>query len=142
MTYKRLAVVFAAMILVAPTATFAASTSAPIKAASLAEGVDRSKASKALVWEGSVIGINAGSHDVIITESTALNRIKAFAQRNIKVGARTEIVMKDGDDKKFDDLDIGYRVQVHGSYDPKTRTIFASLVEIIKVPDAPITKTK
>lgn len=120
----------------------------PVKAAtcvrcrSSAEGVDNSKASKANVWVGTVIGVNAGSHDVIITESTALNHIKAFAQRNISIDADTKIVTKNGDEKSFNDMDIGYRVEVRGLYDAKKRTIDASSIEIIKIPDAPITKTK
>ncbi len=109
---------------------------------SFAEGADTTKASKAVVWTGTVIGINTGSHDVIITEATALNRIKAFQQRNISIDGKTKIVTKDGDEKDFDFMDIGYRVEVKGSYDAKKRTIKASSIEIIKVPDAPITKTK
>lgn len=113
-----------------------------VRCASLAEGPDRSTASKATVWVGTVIGVNAGSHDVIITEANALNHIKAYQQRNISVGANTKITTKSGDEKNFDYVDIGYRVEVKGSYDAKTRTIKASSVEIVKVPDAPITKTK
>lgn len=113
-----------------------------VRCVSLAEGADTSKASKAVVWVGTVIGVNAGSHDVIITEATALNRIKAYQQRNIKVGVNTKITTKGGDEKNFDYVDIGYRVEVRGSYDAKSRTIKASSVEIVKVPDAPITKTK
>lgn len=113
-----------------------------VRCKSLAEGADNSKASKAAVWSGTVIGINAGSHDVIITEATALNRIKGFAQRNVNVDANTKIIMKDGDEKSFNDMDIGYRIEVRGAYNTKLRTIKASSVTIIKVPDAPITKTK
>lgn len=128
--------------------TKAPAKKATVKAAScarcrsLAEGVDTTKASKAALWTGTVIGINAGSHDVIITEATALNRIKAYPQRNISINDKTKIVTKDGDEKNFDFMDIGYRVEVKGSYDAKSRTIKASSIEIIKVPDAPITKTK
>lgn len=126
----------------APVKKTAVKAASCVRCRSLAEGADTSKASKATVWVGTVIGVNAGSHDVIITEATALNRIKAFQQRNISIDANTKIVTKDGDEKNFDYMDIGYRVEVKGSYDAKKRTIDASSIEIIKVPDAPITKTK
>ncbi len=120
----------------------------PVKAAtcvrcpSLAEGTDKSKASKAAMWVGTVIGMNAGSHDVIITEATALNRIKAYPQRNISIDANTKIITTEGDEKTFNDMDIGYRVEVKGTYDAKKRTIKASSIEITKVPEVPVTKTK
>lgn len=121
---------------------------APVKAAScvrcksLAEGADVSKASKADEWTGLVIGLNLGSHEVVITEANKLNHIKAYAQRNIVVDDDTTVITQDDDEKRFDDVDIGYRISVKGVYDAKKRSIKATTIEIMEVPDAPITKTK
>lgn len=109
---------------------------------SLAEGVDRSKASKSSEWTGTVIGVNEGERSVIITESTKLNHIKAYAQRNVVIDDATKILTRDGEEKLFEQMDIGYRIEVKGKYDAKKRTIDAASIEIIDVPDAPITKTK
>lgn len=113
-----------------------------VRCLSLAEGADKSVASKNLEWTGTVIGLNEGARSVIITETTKLNRIKAFAQRNVEINDDTKIATTDGDEKIFTEMDIGYRIVVKGSYDPKTRTVEASEIEIIDVPDAPVTKTK
>src|SRR3989338_4607373 len=109
---------------------------------SLAEGADKSAASRANEWIGTVIGLNEGSRSVIITETTKLNHIKAYAQRNVEIDADTRIVTRDGEEKLFEQMDIGYRIEVKGKYDAKKRTIDAASIEIIEVPAAPITKTK
>lgn len=113
-----------------------------VRCLSLAEGTDKSAASKAAEWTGTVIGLNEGARSVIITETTKLNRIKAYAQRNVEIKGDTLIIDADGDEKTFAEMDIGYRIEVKGAYDAKTRTIDAAEIEIIEVPDAPVTKTK
>lgn len=113
-----------------------------VKCKSLAEGVDRSAAAKAASWKGTVIGLNEGEKSVVITEATKLNRIKAYPQRSILIDEDTKIIGKEGDELDFVNLDIGYRIEVKGSYDAKKRQIHASNVEIFSVPDQPITKTK
>ncbi|MCX6780575.1 MAG: hypothetical protein NT003_00425 [Candidatus Magasanikbacteria bacterium] len=113
-----------------------------VECKSKAEGADKSAASKADSWKGLVIGVNEGSRGVIITEATVLNHIKAYAQRYIAIDDNTKIVTKEGEEKTFDQMDIGYSVQVTGKYDAAKRTIRAAAIEIITMPSAPITKTK
>jgi hypothetical protein len=140
MPYKIATVSLLALFFTVPSVSHAATITkkpvavqavACVRCRSLAEGIDTSAASKAKSWTGTIIGINTGSRDVIITEATKLNRIKAFQQRNVIV-----------DEDNFKNLDIGYRVRVTGAYDAKKRTITAASIEILDVPEAPITKTK
>lgn len=109
---------------------------------SKAEGVDNSKASKAAQWSGTVIGINEGEKSLVITESTKLNHIKAFAQRSVRITDDTKIINPDGLEQDFTNMDIGYRIEVHGVYDAKKRIVQATAIEIVKIPEGPITKTK
>lgn len=109
---------------------------------SLAEGVDKSKAAKATQWKGLVIGMNDGEKSLVITEAPKLNRIKAYPQRSIRITDDTRIITEDGGDGDFANLDIGYKVEVSGAYDPAKRTVSASTIEVLDVPSAPVTKTK
>ncbi len=146
------AVLVAGLIMTPTTVTAAATTkskttnfvsaAACIRCRSLAEGIDTSKASKAREWSGLVIGINLGSHDIIITEANKLDHIKAFQQRNIIVDGDTKIITEDGEDKTFNDIDIGYRIEVEGSYNTKKRTIIATRIRIVDVAVEPVVKTK
>lgn len=112
------------------------------KALSLAEGADTSAAKNATHWQGTVIGVNEGSHSFVITESNKLNRINAFAQRSVAVVDSTEIVDGDNTDLPFAYIDIGYRISVRGDYDPNSRIVSAHTITVLEVPDEPVTKTK
>ena len=107
---------------------------------SRAEGMDVGGA-RATQWKGTVIGINDGARGFVITESSQLNHIKAFSQWYVQISQATRII-DDLDDKTFDEIDIGYVIEVKGKYDPRLRTIFATSLEVTSVPDEPVTRTK
>lgn len=101
---------------------------------SRAEGADNSVAAHATSWTGTVIGINEGERSYVISEARALNHIKAYAQRSVRVADTTAIATPDGVQKDFSTIDIGYRISVTGSYDAKKRIIHASSIEIVETP--------
>ncbi len=99
-----------------------------VECKSKAEGADRSKAAKAANWSGTVIGINEGEHSYVITEGVALDHIKSFAQRSVRVTDTTELEFE-GAPFDFSQLDVGARITVWGNYNAAKRTIGASRVE-------------
>lgn len=111
-----------------------------VRCKSLAEGTDV-KGAKSTSWIGTIIGINDGAEGIIITEARQLNRIKAYSQHYVELTDKTDIVRAE-DEKEFNELDIGFRVRVTGSYNAKTRTVVANDIEILEVPAAPVTRTK
>ena len=113
-----------------------------VRCKSRAEGVDNSNSAKATSWSGTVIGINDGEKSLVITEASVLNHIKAFDQRSVRITSDNKISNKDGEEKDFTNMDIGYRIQVKGVYDAKKRIVHATAIEIVTVPNAPVTKTK
>lgn len=96
---------------------------------SKAEGADRTAAARASEWTGTIIGVNFGEHSVVITEGTKLDHIKKFAQRSIKITSDSE-VFKNGEPVAFEDLDVGQRITVRGSYNAKQRIVTAERVDI------------
>jgi len=98
-------------------------------AKSKAEGADRTAAAKAAEWTGTVIGVNFGEHSVVITEGVLLDHIKKFAQRSVKFTSDSEI-FKNGDLASFEDLDVGQRITVRGSYNAAKRIVTADRVDI------------
>lgn len=109
---------------------------------SLAEGVDKSKAANATQWKGLVIGMNDGEKSLVITEAPKLNRIKAYPQRSVRITDDTKIITEEGWDGDFTNLDIGYKIEVSGAYDPTKRIVRATTIEVLDTPPAPVTKTK
>lgn len=103
-----------------------------VRCRSVAEGVDKSKAAKATSWKGLVIGVNEGEKSLVITEAPKLDHIKAYAQRSVRIIDDTKILDKEGVDTSFEQLDIGYKIVVYGSYDAKKRIIQASSVEVVR----------
>lgn len=109
---------------------------------SKAEGADRTAAAKAAQWTGTIIGVNFGEHSVVITEGTALDHIKKFAQRSVKVTSDSQ-VFKNGEFAAFEDLDVGQRITVSGSYNAKSRIVTADRVDIgTRVAAVPAAKPK
>lgn len=105
---------------------------------SLAEGADRSAAAKAKSWTGTVIGINEGEHSYVITEATALNRIKAYPQRSVIVSNATQITAS-GEQRDFSGIDVGYRIKVTGAYNANKRIIQADTISVVSAPLVPVT---
>lgn len=104
---------------------------------SIAEGVDRTAAAKANSWTGTIIGVNFGDQSVIVTDGTALDHIKSYAQRYVKISDETEVVRGD-EGIGFEDLDVGQKITSYGAYNAKTRTIDAvKVVVVAKVANAP-----
>lgn len=133
------------MIVATPATTFAATVktqaaSKKVYAASRAEGADIAGA-RATAWKGTIIGINDGARGFIITEATQLNHIKAFSQRYIQITSDT-VITNDEDVKDYGDIDIGYRIEVKGTYNAKQRIITATSIEILQIPAVPVTRTK
>lgn len=111
-------------------------------ARSKAEGADRTAAARASEWTGTVIGVNFGDHSVVITEGTALDHIKKFAQRSVKVTSDSQ-VFKNGEFAAFEDLDVGQRITVSGAYNAKSRIVTAERVDIgVRVAAVPAAKPK
>jgi hypothetical protein len=111
-------------------------------AKSKAEGADRTAAARASEWTGTIIGVNFGEHSVVITEGTALDHIKKFAQRSVKVTSDSQ-VFKNGEFAAFEDLDVGQRITVSGSYNATSRIVTADRVDIgVRVAAVPAAKPK
>ncbi len=117
----------------------------PAQAATIrsrAEGADRTAAARASEWTGTIIGVNFGEHSVVITEGTKLDHIKKFAQRSVKVTSDSQ-VFKNGEFAAFEDLDVGQRITVSGSYNAKSRIVTAERVDIgVRVAAVPAEKPK
>jgi len=119
---------------VVPTSAYAA--------LSRAEGTDRTAAARASQWTGTIIGVNFGEHSVIITEGTALDHIKKFAQRSIKIGPETGIYKND-EPITFEDLDVGQRITATGEYNAAKRIVAAERVDLgARVATAPAPKAQ
>ncbi len=134
--FNRLFVVICGVLLLTGQTVDAAAAKKPVKKSSTcvrckskAEGVDKSAAARANSWVGTIIGVNFGEHSIVITEATALDHIKKFAQRSVRVTSDTEL-FKDGDPVAFADLDVGQRVTAQGSYDAKKRIVTADRIDI------------
>ena len=112
-----------------------------VECRSRAEGADTFGA-RATHWKGTIIGINEGAHSFIITEATQLNHIKAYEQRYVEIGETTQIKTSVGEEKKYNDIDIGYVINVKGTYNAKQRTISASSLEVLEIPDELVMRTK
>lgn len=109
-------------------------------AKSKAEGVDRTAAAKASQWSGTVIGVNFGEHSIVITEGVLIDHIKKFAQRSVKFTSDSEI-FKNGDLASFEDLDVGQRITVQGSYNAAKRIVTADRVDIgTRIAAVPVAK--
>ncbi len=116
--------------------------SAPVAHASRsrAEGTDKTAAARASQWVGTVIGVNFGEHSIVITEGVAIDRIKKFAQRSVKITSDTELY-KDGEPISFDQLDVGQRITAMGTYNAKKRIVTADRVDVgARVATAPAAK--
>lgn len=137
MTSKSMNALFALVLVfsfVVPTSAYAA--------LSRAEGTDRTAAARASQWTGTIIGVNFGEHSVVITEGTALDHIKKFAQRSIKISSDTQL-FKNDEPITFEDLDVGQRITATGEYNAAKRIIAAERVDLgARVATAPAPKAQ